>query len=109
VIKIFDTPEYMTVDEVMEKFYPYRVVLANCEVEFHAPQAGYVVATETIPDEDYEELFEYQYSLCPQTYGETYMILTMKPHEKELLYAESKKSDKARKRHEANFLSLLVD
>ena len=40
MIKIFDKPEYMTVEEMEEKFYQVSVVIANCKVECHAPQGG---------------------------------------------------------------------
>ena len=80
MIKIFDKPEYMTVEEIEEKFYPVSVVIANCEVEHFAPQAGYVMASETVPVDDYEELFGYQIELTNgKKHGEVYMITTKYP------------------------------
>ena len=107
MIKIFDTPEYMTVDEVVKKFYPCYVVLANCEVEYHAPKAGYAMAMETHHIDDYDELFDYLRSLCPKTYKETYMIATRMPHEREWLDDKPELSNRIEERREADLLSLL--
>ena len=89
MIKIFEKPEYMTVEEIEEKFYPVSVVIANCMVECHAPQAGYVMAAETIPVDDYEELFDYQIELTRgKRHGEVYMITTKLPFEGENIFVE---------------------
>ena len=97
MIKIFDSPEYMTVEEVKEKFYPKRVVLANCEVRRYAPIAGYVAAIETMPDDDYEELSDFRDDLChSNANGEVFMILTKKPLEGEWLCVEFAQSNRAR-------------
>ena len=87
MIKIYDKPEYMTVEEIMEKFYPVSVVIANCEVVCHAPQAGYVMAAETVSVDDYEELFDYQIKLTRgNEHGEVYMITTKYPYEGESIF-----------------------
>ena len=92
MIKILDSPEYMTVEEVMEKYYPYRVVMTNCEMSYHAPIAGYVVAMETIPDDDYEELSDYRSGLCREdANGVVHMVLTRKPMEGKWLCVEFSK------------------
>jgi len=98
MIKIFDSPEYMTVEEVKEKFYPCRVVLANCEISYHAPIAGYTMAMETMPDDDYSELFKFMKGLLGkhEEYGSVHMILTRKPLEGEWLCVEFAQSDKVR-------------
>ena len=82
MIKIFDPPGYMTVEEVKSRYYPNRVVLKNCEVHRHAPIAGYVVAMETIPDVDYDDLSDYMNELCRDSLnGVVHMALTRKPLE----------------------------
>jgi len=92
MIKILDTPEYMTVEEVKEKYYPLRVVLTNCELRNHAVIAGLVVAMETVPDDDYEELADYLDELVlNESNGEVDMVLTRGPLEGEWLCIEFSK------------------
>jgi len=89
MIKILETPIYMTVEEIMEKYYPLRVVIANCEISYHAPIAGYVVATEGVPDDDYPELSDYEIALHRGgEHGAVYMIETKDPAEGEWIYVE---------------------
>jgi hypothetical protein len=89
MIKVFDSPEYMTVEEVKERFYPFRVVLVNCDLRSYAPIAGYVAAMETIPDDDYDELSDYRNDLCrSDVNGVVHMVLTRKPLEGEWLRVE---------------------
>lgn len=86
MIKVFDEPEYMTVEEVKERYYPMRVLLANCEEVQYATVGGYVMAMETVPDDDYEELFEMQLDLTRgEKHGSVTMVLTRKPLEGEWL------------------------
>ena len=93
MIMIFDKPEYMTVEEIMEKFYPVSVVITNCEVVCHAPQAGYVMAAETVSVEDYEELYDYQLKLIRgKKHGKVYMITTKYPLEGESIFVNVIKS-----------------
>jgi uncharacterized protein VirK/YbjX len=95
MIKIFDSPEYMTVEEVKKKYYPHRVVLANCEERHYATTAGYAMAMETIPDDDYEELLKYQVDLTRgEKHGKVDMVLTRMPLEGEWLCVEFAKSDR---------------
>ena len=90
MIKIFDKPEYMTVEEIMEKFYPVSVVIANCKVEYHAAQAGYVMAAETVPIEDFDELDAYADALLADKakYGKVDIIQTKDPAEGESVFVE---------------------
>ena len=94
MIRIFDKPEYMTVEEIMEKFYPLRVLIANCDVVHFCPIGGHVMAMETIPDDDYAELFDYQIKLTDsKQYGEVHVILTKLPLEGESIFAEFTEQD----------------
>jgi len=60
MIKIFDPPIYMTVEEAEKKFHPNSVVMIKCEVEQFATKAGYVAAAEVNGGEDYRELRNFE-------------------------------------------------
>ena len=84
MIKVFDSPTYMTVEEVQEKYYPYRVLMVNCDERNHRTIGGYVLAMETIPDDDYPELFDMLSALVDEKkHGRIDMVLTRLPHEGE--------------------------
>ena len=90
MIKIFDKPEYMTVEEIQEKFYPVSVVIANSDVYYHAPMGGYVMAAETVSVDDFEELFDFQFELSQgDKHGKVYMITTKYPFDEEIEFDES--------------------
>jgi len=96
MVKFFDNPVYMTVEEVKEKYYPHRVVLANCDEEQYATTGGYVMAMEGIPDDDYDDLFDYQVALNRgKKHGLVDMVLTRKPFEGEWLCVSFSEYDSA--------------
>ena len=87
MIRVFDRPEYMTVKQAEQSFHPNSVIMINCEMEMFAPIAGYVVATETLGGEDYEELDAYRDALQRDTKnGEVFLLMTSDPYVGEGLF-----------------------
>jgi hypothetical protein len=81
MIRIFDNPEYLTVDQAEEKYRPNSVVMVKCKVRNFSPVAGYVAAAETNGGEDYEELDKYEMELKKDpSNGETFFIMTEDPY-----------------------------
>ena len=84
----FDPKEYMTTEEATERFYPYSVVMVQCEVDHYLPIAGYVIAAEKTED-DYDELKAYEIKFQKdKANGEVYLIRTSSPMEGESIYVE---------------------
>ena len=108
MIKIFDQPVYMTFGEIMDKFHPLSVVVANCEERYHATTAGYVMASETDPEEDYYELSDYMKTLKfkPEKYGKVSMIVTNYPNEGESVLAEFAEQDSIEAENKQSIISL---
>ncbi|MCL1844242.1 MAG: hypothetical protein FWF79_10560 [Defluviitaleaceae bacterium] len=87
MIKIFDTPEYMTVEQAEEKFRPNAVVMIKCEVKDYWPVAGYVAAAETLGGEDFKELNHYERKLLENpANGEVHFLMTELPYEGQGLF-----------------------
>ena len=87
MIKIFENPEYMTVEQAEEKFRPNSVVMIKCDVKDFAPVAGYVAAAETNSGDDFIELNSYEEKLLknPEN-GDVFFIMTEFPFEGQGLY-----------------------
>ena len=82
----FDPKEYMTTEEATERFYPYSVVMVQCEVDHFLPIAGYVIAAEETED-DYDELKDYQICLrTDDSNGYVHFLRTSSPMEGEWIY-----------------------
>jgi hypothetical protein len=81
MIKIFDTPEYMTITQAEERFRPNSIVMIKCSVKDFAPVDGYVAAVETCGGDDFEELslFEYRLQQDPAN-GEVFFIMNDDPY-----------------------------
>ena len=89
MIAKFDKPEYMTKKQAEDRFHPNAFIMINCDVEYHAPVAGYVVAAETVGIEDYPELSAYYHELnSDSANGKIYVISTDDPLKGEGLYIE---------------------
>jgi hypothetical protein len=87
MIKIFDSPEYMTVEQAEEKFHPNSVLMIKCDVKDYWPVAGYVVATETLGGKDFRELHSYEHKLLKDpSNGEVFYIMTELPYEGQGLF-----------------------
>ena len=86
MMKVFESKEYMTTEEAVERFYPYSVVMVNCEVDHYLPTAGYVVAAEETED-DYDDLKDYQIHLsADESNGYVHFLRTSMPMEGEWIY-----------------------
>ena len=80
-MKVFEPKEFMTADEVKERFYPLSVILVNCKVEGGWPVEGYAVAAETTED-DYDELKDLETALRKDSAnGYVRLIRTSNPYE----------------------------
>ena len=87
MIKIFESPEYMTITQVEKKFSPNSVVMVKCIVNNFAPIAGYVAAAETLGSEDFEELSIYEKRLKNNAdNGKVFFIMTDDPYAGQGLY-----------------------
>jgi hypothetical protein len=87
MIKIFDTPEYMTITQAEERFRPNSVVMIKCIVQDFSPIAGYVAAAETHSGDDFEELSMYEEKMLDDpNNGEVFFIMTELPYEGQGLY-----------------------
>jgi len=85
---LFEPKEYMTTEEATERFYPYSVVMVQCEVDHYCPMAGYVIAAEE-NENDYDELKAYQMRLrADKSNGAVHFIRTSDPMEGEWIYVE---------------------
>ena len=88
MMRIFEPKEYMTREEVKERFYPYSVVMVQCKLDHYLPVAGYVVAAEETED-DYDELKDYPISLqADKSNGYVHFLRTSMPMEGEWIYVE---------------------
>ena len=88
MMKILEPREYMTREEAKERFYPYSVVMVECEVEQYLPLAGYVVAAEETED-DYDDLKDYQIRLSAnEANGYVHFLRTSMPMEGESIFVE---------------------
>ena len=86
MMRIFESKEYMTTEEAEERFYPYSVVMIQCEVDRFLPLAGYVVAAEETED-DYDALKDYQIRLsADESNGYVHFLRTSSPMEEEWIY-----------------------
>ena len=85
-MKIIEPREYMTTGEAKERFYPFSVVMVQCELDRYQPVAGYVVASEETED-DYDDLKDYEIRLsADDSNGEVYLVRTSMPMEGEWIY-----------------------
>jgi hypothetical protein len=81
MIRIFDVPEYMTITQAEEKFYPNSFVMIKCTIENFAPVDGYVAAAETRGGDDFEELSLFENRLLKDpANGEVFFIMTDDPY-----------------------------
>jgi len=88
-IRRFNDPEFMTTEEVMEKFYPNSVLLIRCIVEQGCPVSGFVVAAEDNNPNDFFELQDYQLELRrDKNNGYVHLRMTKDPLEGGALFVE---------------------
>ena len=89
MMRLVEPKEYMTREEAKERFYPYSVVMVQCELDQYLPIAGYVVAAEET-ENDYDDLKNYQRTLsADESNGYVHFLRTSMPMEGEWIYVEN--------------------